>query len=207
MLTDSQLEELSKKMNIPLEGIYFKDELPRKLNYNKSYIINLEDAFNEKGEQNEGTHWTCLQVNKYKDGKVEPIFFDPYGAPPSEDIKKFVLDNTGKKLPHTTKDVQSLMNNACGWFCCAFLHYINNWDHRTHNLYDDVSCFLEYFDDLNKSIDFKKNEYILKMFFQAKDPKLRKEIEVISNPNEIHDQDEGKGLDIVKIPMDIKIMN
>jgi hypothetical protein len=207
MLTDSQITELSKKMNIPLELVCFKDELPRKVAYNKSYVINLDDAFDEKGNQNEGTHWTALQINKYPDGKVEPIFFDPYGQPPSENIKKFVLDNTGKKLPYNTKDIQSLMNNACGFFCLAFLHFINAWDHRTKDLYDDVACFLEYFDDLNKSIDWKKNEYILKHFFQPSDPKLRKQIEVIADIKSITEQDTGNGPDILKIPVDVNLMS
>ena len=88
-----------------------------------------------------------MQVNKYPSGQIEPIFFDPYGAPPSESIKKFVLDNTGKKLPYTEKDVQSLMNNACGYYCAAFLHYINVQQHRTKDLYSDVDMFLHYFDD------------------------------------------------------------
>ena len=85
------------------------------------------------------------------------------------------------------KDVQSLMNNACmcGYYCVAFLHYINAWQHRTKDLYADVDIFLHYFDDLNKSIDWKKNEYILKMFFQSSDPALRKEIDVIGHPDHI----------------------
>ena len=48
----------------------------------------------ENGEENDGAHLTCMQVNKYPSGQIEPIFFDPYGAPPSKSIKKFVLDNT-----------------------------------------------------------------------------------------------------------------
>lgn len=199
MLTDSQLYELSDKMGIPLEMISFKDELPKKLKYNRSYIINLDNSVDEEGKKNEGTHWTCLQVNKYPDGRVEPIFFDPYGAPPSESVKKFVQDNTGKKLPHTTKDVQSLMNNACGYYCLAFLHFINVWEHKDKELYNNVENFMTMFDDLNTSIDWKKNEYILKMFFQPKDKKLRKEIDVITNTDEITGQDTGKGIDLTKV--------
>ena len=206
MLTDLQLKDLSKRMNIPLEKVCFKDELPKKIAYNRSYIINLDNSIDEEGNDNEGTHWTCLQVNKYPNGKIEPFFFDPYGTQPSESIKKFVLDNTGKKLPYNTKDIQSLMNNACGYFCLALLHYINAWEHRTKDLYNDVACFLEYFDDLNTSIDWKKNEYILKMFFQSNDPTLRKEIEVITNPDEIVKQDTGKGMDIAKIPVSMKLI-
>jgi hypothetical protein len=199
MLTDHQLYELSQRMNFPLEKVCFKDELKGNLKYNKGYIINLDNSVDAEGNQNEGTHWTCLQVNKYPDGRVEPIFFDPYGQMPSENIKKFVEDNTGKKLPYTTADIQSLMNNACGYYCCAFLHFINTWEHRQKDLYDDVSNFMAMFDDLNKSIDWKKNEYILKMFFQSPDKKTRKSIEVIANPDDIIEQDTGKGIDIMKL--------
>ena len=45
MLTDSDLKDLSKKMDFPLAGVFFKDELPRKLEYNTGYIINLDDVF------------------------------------------------------------------------------------------------------------------------------------------------------------------
>ena len=34
----------------------------------------------ENGEENDGTHWTCMQVNKYPSGQIEPIFFDPYST-------------------------------------------------------------------------------------------------------------------------------
>jgi len=203
MLTDIQLEELCQKMNIPLEGVYFKDELPRKLAYNRSYIINIQNSVDEEGKPNEGTHYTALQVNKYPNGRIEPIYFDPFGASPSESIKKFVLDNCGKKLPYTRADVQSLMNGACGWFVTAFLHYINAWEHRTRDLYDDVSCFMSYFDDLDTSIDWKKNEYILKQFFQSKDPNFRRSIDVISDTNNIMGEDEKGGPDMMKVPVDL----
>jgi hypothetical protein len=204
MLTDLDIKGLAKKMNFPLVGVFFKDELPKKLEYNKGYVINLDNAFDDEGEENEGSHWTCLQVNKYPDGKIEPIFFDPFGAPPSESIKKFILNTCGKYLPYTNKDIQSLLNNACGFFCCAFLHYINSWEHRTKDLYNDVDCFMCYFDDLNESIDFKKNEYVLQHFFRSSNKNLRKPIDVLTN--KIIKEDEGGGIDMMKIPVNINIM-
>ena len=148
-----------------------------------------------------------LQVNKYPNGRIEPIYFDPYGAPPVESAKKFVKDNCGKYLPYTKKDVQSLMSNACGWFCTAFGHFINACEIRSKNLYQDVEHFLEFFDDLNISMDFKKNEYILKMFFQPKDPALRKAIDVIGNTSKIIDDDEkGHGsIDMMRLPVNVEI--
>lgn len=200
MLTDTQLEELSVKMNIPLEEIIFKDQTPSKFKFNKAYIINLEDEYNESGGLNSGSHWTCLQINKYPNGKIQGIYFDPFGIPPPKDIIETYKNTTGSKhFPHNTKDIQSLMSNACGWFCCAYLHFINNFSHRTRDLYSDTEHFLEFFDDLNKSVDFKKNEYILKLFFQPKDPKLRKAIEVISNPENIETDTNGDRLDMMNI--------
>lgn len=180
MLNDEQITQLCLKMNIPLadkKGIIFKSEIKSKnLQYNKSYFINLEDEYDEQGKLNSGSHWTCFQIVKYPTGEVDPIYFDPFGIGPSEIVKEEVMKFCKKKLPHTTKDIQSLMANACGWYCCAFLHFINNFSHRTCDVYDDTELFLSYFDDLNKSADFLKNEYMLKQFFQPKDESLRNPI-------------------------------
>ena len=70
MLTDVQIKELSKRMNIPLEGVYFKDELPQNLKVNKTYIINLEDSEDENGRPNSGSHWTMVQCRKYPNDKI-----------------------------------------------------------------------------------------------------------------------------------------
>lgn len=200
MLTDNQIEQLSIMMNIPLENIIFKDQVPDKFKFNKSYIINLEDEYNENGQLNSGSHWTCLQINKYPNGKIEGLYFDSFGAPPPLDIIECYKRTTNKShLPYNTKDIQSLMSNACGWYCCAYLHYINNFIYRTKNLYDDTDKFLDYFDDLNKSVDFKKNEFILKHFFQSKDPTKRKEINIIADPSTIDTDVNGGRIDMMNL--------
>jgi len=61
MLTDTQLWDLSKRMNFPLEAIVFKDKIP-KIEMNKSYIINLQDHEDERGNKNSGTHWTFSKL-------------------------------------------------------------------------------------------------------------------------------------------------
>jgi hypothetical protein len=201
-LTDTQITNLCKRMNIPLADIVFKDELNAPLEYNKAYFINLEDSHDEDGKENDGTHWTFLQLVKYPNGKIEKIFFDPYGAPPSENVKKAVKATTKTEgLPFTEKDIQSLMNNACGFYCLAIGHYINSSKYRSGSLYDDVNDFMNIFDDLNKSCDFKKNEYILKHFFRSEDPSLRTEVDVITT------SDEKGGIDMMKIPVGVKMMN
>jgi len=201
-LSDSQIFTLAKRMRVPLKDVVFKDELHAPLEFNKCYIVNLEDSEDEQGNQNEGTHWCFLQINKYPSGVIHSIWFDPYGQPAPECVKKAVKDTTNKiGLPHTKKDIQSLMNNACGWFCLAFGHFINASQYRSGDLYDDVATFLDMFDDLNHSVDFKKNEYILKHFFRSEDPSLRKEVNVIL------DEDTKGGIDAFKQKVPINIIN
>ena len=168
MLTDANLFDLAKRMQIPLNRVCFKDELSEEpIEYNKAYIINLEDEIDaESGERNGGTHWCAFQVNKYPNGKIEGIYFDPYGVGPPEDVKKFC----GKKLASTGKDIQGLYDNYCGWACCALLHWINSAGNRTKDLYTDVETFLDMFEDLaDKKMD-SHNEFVLTQFF--KKPKI-----------------------------------
>lgn len=210
MLTDHQIEDLAKRMNIPLAGVYFKNELP-KIETNKTYIINLQDSETEDGEENQGTHWVMLQVNKTPNGTFLPFYFDSFGQPPPEILKSKVKKEFKLYLPYQTKDIQSLMNNACGFYCLALAHFINYFKLRTGYFYNDIDDFIDLFDDLNTSIDWKKNEHILKMFFQSEDPTMRKPIDTnIENTDEykrIISEDTGKGIDINKIPVDIKMMD
>ncbi len=166
MLTNFQIIKLAPKMGINIRGVYFKDELElNDLEVNKSYVINLSDEEDEQGSRNAGTHWTCLHITKCQ-GKITPFYFDSYGVGPPEDIKKIVEKRFKKKINYTTKNVQSLMSDACGWFCLAYLHFINKFYNRTGNIFSDSALFLDLFEDLDKSVDWKKNEFILKLFFQ-----------------------------------------
>ncbi len=78
----------------------------------------------------------------------------------------------------------------------------SNFSHRTGDIYLDTEQFLEYFEDLNKSTNFLKNEYVLKHFFQSEDPKLRKEITTIADTDSITEDTNG-GIDAFKIQMNV----
>jgi hypothetical protein len=174
-LSNTEVFELAKKMDVPLVFCNFKTKLKEhKLKYNRSYIINLEDEFDEYGERNSGSHYVCFQINKYPNGKTEGIYFDSFGQPQPDTLTEYL----GGILPHNDKDVQSLMANACGWYDLAFLHYINSFSGRTGDLYTDANHFINMFEDLNKSKDHLKNEFVLKHFFRSADPALRKPINV-----------------------------
>jgi len=211
MLTDLQIDDLSQRMNIPLEGCFFKDELPQKLNCNKVYIINLQDSETDEGQQNSGTHWVMTYIRETPKKQLQPIYFDPYGCAPPEIVKKIIEKQTKQYCPYTTKDIQSLMNNACGYYCLAMAHFICASKYRSNDLYNDIDQFMDIFDDLNKSIDWKKNEYLLKHFFLSEDPNKRMDIDVVSQSHEYYDrivsEDESGGKDLMKLPVDVNILD
>lgn len=211
MLTDIQIDGLAERMKIPFEGCFFKDELPKKLNTNKVYIINLQDSENDDGDDNSGTHWTMCYIRQTPKGQFQPIYFDPYGMPPPENVKKIIENQCNMKCPYTTKDIQSLMNNACGFYCLAISHFICASKYRTNDLYRDVDEFMDMFDDLNQSIDWKKNEYILHHFFRAEDPNDRKSIDNIHQDHSFYDkiinEDEKGNPNLMKLPVDLNTMD
>ncbi len=172
MLNNFQIIELAEKMNIPLEGVYFKDSVEvSDLKVGKSYVINLENEFDDDGKsRNGGSHWTCFHIGKHN-GEVCIIYFDSYGVSPPENLKKIIKAKYGKKINYLTKNVQSLMSDCCGWFCLAYLHFINAFYNRTGDLFSDSAIFLDLFEDLDLSVDFKKNEHMLKLFFVEKTDK------------------------------------
>ena len=192
-LTNTQLNELAKRMGFKLEAVVFKSELEdMKLKHNVGYIVNLENEFDDDGERNEGSHYVCLQSNKNVNGKIENIYLDSYGVAPPEEVLHFL---GVKHVPYNTKDVQSLQAHTCGWYCASFLYYINAYHNRTKSLYDDAEHYTNLFKDLNTSSDHKFNEYVLKSMFQSSDPKIRAmhpvsvfgpgDIRSIADPNSI----------------------
>ena len=68
-------------------------------------------------------------------------------------------------MGHTSKNIQSLMSNLCGFFCLAFIYFLNVSKFRTNNIINDASIFLDLFEDLDKVDDVYKNEFILSLFF------------------------------------------
>jgi len=104
-LTDADLRVLLNRYQIPCNGIYIKDQLPRLKNGN--YIINL----------NGSSHWTAL----IKKG-ASYYYFDSYGVVPPLDVQNVI----GKKFRWSNRDIQDLNSSSCGWFCIAFLRFMNH---------------------------------------------------------------------------------
>ena len=154
MLTNYDLEELCDFYNVPLIGIYMKDMLPKKLQ-NGNYIINLESS---NGGRNNGTHWTCLIVNN-----KNTMFYDPYGAPPSIEIRNFVKRRKNAHLGFNNWVIQDIKSENCGYFVLSFLIHLSRKKHIKHtNLYTESNHYLNKFVD-----DTRNNDEILKLSFCA----------------------------------------
>ena len=169
MLSNNDLQNIGEKMNIPLsDSIGFKNELPKRIKPGVFYITNLEDDEDERGN-NGGSHWVSFQVREPNNGNTNAAYFDSYGKPPPLIIKKAIKESFGD-IPVwvNKKDVQSLVADTCGYWCLAFGHYVNDDRFRTKSLKRDAEEFVSFFDDLNESNNFMKNEWILKHFFMDK---------------------------------------
>ena len=168
MLSNVQVENLASRMGIRLEGVFFKSQLKdMKLKHNKCYIINLEDQYDEDGNPNDGSHYTCFLYNKYpkKDCRDDFAYFDSYGIAPPQEVLNFCGLKEGE-MPYNIVDMQSLMADCCGFFCLAFLFYVNRFEGRTLDFYRDCEHFSSLFKNLNECNDWKHNEAVLKMFFR-----------------------------------------
>lgn len=143
MLTNKEVSEICKKINIPLVGVFSKNELPDFVKHG-GYIINLQDS--DKGY---GSHWVALSINKT--GKAE--YFDSFGFPAPNDVDEFLRNNGFIPYTSSEKHLQNIDSGTCGYYCIAFLHY-------TLVRGGSLKGFLDLF-----SPDVGDNNRILKAFF------------------------------------------
>ena len=150
MLTNYDLEELCEEFDVPLHGIYMKDQLPKEIK-NGNYMINLQSSM---GGKNNGTHWTCLIVKNQN-----TFFYDPYGAPPSIEIRDFVKCRPNTRLGFNNWVVQDLKAENCGYFVLSFLIYVGK--SSPANLFKTANEYVNRFVD-----NTKRNDSILKESFR-----------------------------------------
>ena len=166
MLSNFDVDELVVKMGIKnFKGCYYKDLL-KKIEPNSSYIINLNSEYDENDKRNGGSHWVALVIDDDKKG----IYFDAYGVNPPLEITNLLKCNQ-YKIYHTSKNIQSLMSNLCGFFCLGFIYFLTVSKQRTKDILNDASIYIDLFEDLDKVDDVYKNEFILSLFFTDRESK------------------------------------
>ena len=166
MLSNHDIDELVTKMGISnFRGCFYKDKL-KSVQPNSSYIINLNSELDKKGNRNTGSHWCCLVTDDMK----QCIYFDSYGEREPVEIRN-LLKCKQYSIAHTSKNIQSLMSNLCGFFCLSFIYFLTVSQIRTKNIIHDASIYLDLFEDLDKVDDVYKNEFVLSLFFADKECK------------------------------------
>lgn len=154
--SNTDLEQLAIRYNIPLNQVTSKDQL-QGIPKEGGYIFNLQDL----GE-GRGTHWVCFLI--YQN---HACYFDSFGQYPPSEFKVFVKKTKTKKkmqLYYVSSQIQHLDSNACGIFCLCFLHYMSNGA-KTIPFTQHLNLFSAMFD----YTDFASNEIVLKQYFQKLD--------------------------------------
>ena len=132
-LSNFKILEILDKRNLPINGVFSKDLLPSlKKGF---YIINIQNH-----DEGSGSHWTCL----YYDDK-DNIYFDSFGFAAPMEIQRHL-----KSYSYNDKQIQNIDSTSCGYYCIAFIQYMNNKTNKktsfdtflnifkTNKLYNDV---------------------------------------------------------------------
>jgi hypothetical protein len=124
-LTNFELLDLARMLKIRVV-VTLQDQL---VDYkadtkNGKYIINL-DSLKNGGT---GTHWCALAFKKNeKNGKNECMYFDSFGAPPTQQIKAFIPKDC--QFAYINHISQAIESELCGWYSILFL----SWNSRSTN--------------------------------------------------------------------------
>jgi hypothetical protein len=136
-LSNFDIIEICEKMKLPLNGIYFQDDLPDKPDKG-FYIINIQS----KDDSRNGTHWTAL----YFDNKTN-LYYDSFGFLAPQELQSIIIPYI-----YNDRNIQNIKTSSCGFYCIAFIKFLNNINDKEKAF----NMFLNLFDD-----DTTKNELIL----------------------------------------------
>ena len=162
-LSNHDLIRLARKYSIPLDSVVSKDMLDR-LPHEDNIIINLQDLFNDDGSTNGGTHWVTLSyIPKYNTF----VYFDSYGITPPSDVVTYAYRVKSKStLIYNTTQIQRITTTTCGWYCLAFIQYIDTHKHYTPT--SALNRFINEFDRVggNGEADLIRSNQTLKRMFR-----------------------------------------
>lgn len=139
LLTGSDIIDLCKQYNIPLEHILSRDEA-FKMKSTGWYVFNLDKA------SGDGTHWTVCYY-----GSSVSLYFDSFGfVPPKE------LETRLQSYSYNARKIQNLRSDSCGWFCLMCIKYCSDRGSTLRSFNQFFSLFCDKPDI---------NEHILEKFF------------------------------------------
>lgn len=172
MLTNFDIERITRKLDLPIVGVFSKNELLNTERKVGSYYINLMDDDKTDAEGNNGSHWTLAKIycdedreeyssdeDEKKSHKVcNALYFDPFGFGMPKAVSSFL--KPFKPVYCNNREIQNINTTECGWYCIACDYALEHLQHSDTYL-EDYEKFLEMW-----SNDPKKNLTILKKFFK-----------------------------------------
>ena len=150
-LTNFDLHRLCKQMDLPIVGVFSKDELePIPQQIGTSYI-NMSDAHEA------GTHFVCFKIvcdedrdnykgKKNKNKVCEAIYFDSIGIDMPIEVANSLKNF--RPIAYSNRHIQNIHSDVCGWYCLLFDYalehkqmddtyvedferFLNNWSDNT----------------------------------------------------------------------------
>jgi hypothetical protein len=166
MLTNFDIERICKKLELPIVGVFSKNELyniPRKVG---SYYINMMDDDKVDGEGNNGSHWVLAKIycdddrdDREEDegnGLCNALYFDAFGFGMPKAVSAFL--KPFKPVYCNNREIQNVNSTQCGWYCIA-CDYALEYHQDGETYLEDYEKFLNMW-----STNVKKNLTILKQF-------------------------------------------
>lgn len=154
MLSNYDLYDMSRRIHIPLNGIYTKDRLPPIIKEG-NYIINYQNDMNHlTNEVQNGTHW--IGIYREKDNVA---VFDSFGLPLPVEIRIWLKKY--RQIYTNTKQIQNIRQSICGYYSLYFLFYMNQRKDKPFS--QRFNEFIRQF-----SYDTTKNNDILRKKFRIK---------------------------------------
>ena len=150
-LTNFDLHRLCKRMDLPIVGVFSKDELEPIPQQIGTYYINMSDA------DEAGTHFVCFKIvcdedrdnykgKKNKEKVCEAIYFDSFGIDMPIEVANYLKNF--RPIAYGNRHIQNIHSDVCGWYCLLFDYalehqqmddtyvedferFLNNWSDNT----------------------------------------------------------------------------
>jgi len=165
MLTNFDIERIAHKLDLPIIGVYCKDELINIERKVGSYYINHMSSIDGNG-----SHWVLAKIysddERYNDSSDDDsvecvcnaIYFDPFGLGMPKEISAFL--KPFNPVYCNNRQIQSTITSQCGWYCLACDYVLEKKKH-SKTMLEDYEKFIEIWSD-----DTKKNLTKLKALFK-----------------------------------------
>ena len=124
MITNFEIEDICHKENLPLIGVFSKDELPKDRRMGGSYYINLQNS-----DAGCGTHWVFCRIFH----NATALYFDSFGISlMPQEIAEFL--SIFKPVATNNRQIQDIHSEMCGRFCIALDFFLENETRSKNNI-------------------------------------------------------------------------